>query len=433
MRPSFVLTVLVALSFFFTSPVWAQSSNSDLASFTTNTLQIITLIATAASAFFIIKGGYIYITSTGNPEALAEAKKTISSALLGLVLVLGASLITTVFRQALTSQTVNSSSAAISLTPITSVNPSGGLTQVLIDAITGFLQNLIQSATKPIMDGIFSFLTSTPTLFSNSVIRSFWLLMLGITDTLFVIVVALLGLGLMSASTFGFEELEFKHLLPRIGLAFLGANVSLFLADYAIITCNTLVKVVLDSTGGLSYAWIETAVNPINLITGQTPLIILIFLLLFLVFSIVLLIMYISRLILISLGAVLSPLIFLGWTLPKFAGMAEIAVKTYLATVFITFIHVVVIQLASAFIIIPNQAQNSLLSIAVAIGLFATLLKAPGMMMHLVFYSASHSALKTVGSHIVNVMTTDSGNHSPNMPEIKSAGNAKLPRKVVNI
>lgn len=31
----------------------------------------------------------------------------------------------------------------------------------------------------------------------------------------------------MSASTFGFEEVEIGQLLPRIGLAFLGANVSL--------------------------------------------------------------------------------------------------------------------------------------------------------------------------------------------------------------
>lgn len=432
MRPGVSLLGSALLTLFLTRPAWAQSSNSDLHSFTTNTLQIITLVATLASTFFIIKGGYQYITSTGNPDAISDAKRTIRNALLGLLLVLAANVLTSVFRQAITSQTIPTDSAAITLTPVTSAKPGDGLTQVLIDAISGFLQNIIESATKPLIDGIFSFLTSTPTLFNNSVIRQFWLVILGITDTLFVIIVALLGLGFMSASTFGFEEMEFKHLLPRIGLAFLGANVSLFLADYAIIACNTLTKTVLDSTGGLNHAWVENAVNPSSFITGATPLITLIFLLLFLILSIVLLIMYISRLILISLGAVLSPLVCMAWVLPKFSNMAEIAIKTYLTTVFISFIHVVVIQLASSFLIIPNQDQNALISIAVGIGLFATLLKVPNAMMQLVFYSSSHAMIKNVGSHVINVLTSSPHTSTPSLP-ISARNAVKLPRKVVNL
>ncbi len=432
MRPGVSLLGSALLTLLLTRPAWAQSSNSDLQSFTTSTLQIITLVATLASTFFIIKGGYQYITSTGNPDAISDAKRTIRNALLGLLLVLAANVLTSVFRQAITSQTISTDSAAITLTPVTSTKPGDGLTQVLIDAISGFLQNIIESATKPLIDGIFSFLTSTPTLFSNSVIRQFWLVILGITDTLFVIIVALLGLGFMSASTFGFEEMEFKHVLPRIGLAFLGANVSLFLADYAIIACNTLTKTVLDSTGGLNHAWVENAVNPSSFITGATPLITLIFLLLFLILSIVLLIMYISRLILISLGAVLSPLVCIAWVLPKFSNMAEIAIKTYLTTVFISFVHVIVIQLASSFLIIPNQDQNALISIAVGIGLFATLLKVPSAMMQLVFYSSSHAMIKNVGTHVINVLTSSPHTSGPSLPApVKSA--VKLPRKVVNL
>ena len=92
------------------------------------------------------------------------------------------------------------------------------------------------------------------------------------------------------------------------------------------------------------------AINPATLITGTTPLITFIFLILFLMIAIVLLFMYIGRLIMISLGAVLSPLIFLLWIVPKFSDFAEIAIKSYLVTVSVVFVHVVVIQLASSFL-----------------------------------------------------------------------------------
>jgi len=211
------------------SPVLAASPTADISSFTNSTLSIITLIASVASVFFLIKGGYHYITSTGHPEAIEEAKHTIRNAIIGLVIVLGASVIVSLFQGALTGETNTTTVQQINLSAIQTISPQPGLTQVIIDAVTGFFQNIVESATKPIVDGILSLLVSTPELLGNSVIFNFWLVSLGIVDSLFVIVVAFLGLNIMSASTFGFDELEFKHLLPRIGLAFLGANVSLFL------------------------------------------------------------------------------------------------------------------------------------------------------------------------------------------------------------
>jgi hypothetical protein len=210
----------------------------------------------------------------------------------------------------------------------------------------------------------------------------------------------------MSASTFGFEEIEFKHLLPRIGLAFLGANVSLFLADYAIKASNALVSGVIAATGGLNQAWIANAITVSNLTNGTTPFIILIFLLIFLITAIILLLFYISRLIVIALGGVLSPLIFLLWTLPKTASLAEMAIKGYLASVFVVFIQVVTIQLAGTFLTLPTATNNSLISIAVAIGLFLTLLKTPTMIMQLIFASAKTGFIKKMGSQVMNVMSS---------------------------
>lgn len=425
MRKLMLLASVILPSLLFPYQVLAASTVSEISTYTSETLSIITLIASISAVFFLIRGGYLYITSTGKPEALEEAKKTIRNALLGLVLVIAANGIVSLLQGALVGNGDSSTITNLPLTQIESVKPNEGLTQVLIDAVNGFIQNIVESSTKPVVDGIMTLLTTTPELLTNATIVKFWLIMLGITDTLFVLVVALLGLQFMSASTFGFEEIEFKHLLPRIGLAFLGTNVSLFLADYAVKACNALVSGVISATGGLNHAWVTNAITLQNITTGTAPLITLIFLLLFLIVAIVLLLMYISRLIVIALGAVLSPFIFLLWTLPKTADFAEMAIKSYLVSVFMIFIHVVTIQLAGSFLALPEQTNNSLISIAVAIGLLLTLLKIPSFLMQLILFSRSVGTVKHMGSQIINVMSTDSAH--------KGTVGAKTPRKNLEV
>jgi hypothetical protein len=407
------------------------ATDSSITQFTSDTLNLITVIATGAAVFFLIKGGYLYLTSTGNPETIVQAKKTIKNAILGLIVVLGAGLIVSVLKSALSTSNVSGSLPAIPITPINSTTPSGGLTQVLIDAVSGFIQNIVESATRPIVDGILGYLTTTPSLLDNQVIMRFWLVMVGIADSLYVVIVALLGLHFMSASSFGYDEEDLSKLLPRIGLSFLGANISLFLANYAILATNAMVHTVLDATGGLNHAWIVDAINPGSFITNTTPLITLIFLILFLIVSVVLLFLYISRLIMISLGAVLSPLVFLLWIVPKFSDFAEVAVKSYIVTVCIVFVHVVIIQLASSFLALPEHSGNSLVSIAVAIGLFFVLLKTPSIMMQMVMYTSKTGAFKKLGSQIINVISTDNSSSATRQTAKITAGAVKTPRKVV--
>ena len=419
---------IFAILLFLPHPVLAVTTSSQITQYTSDTLNIITLIASAAAVFFLVKGGYQYMTSTGKPEGIESAKKTIKNALIGLVIVLSAAFIVSVFNGALSGPATGSGAPNVSLTPIQSVKPNDGLTQVLIDAVSSFIQNIVESATSPIVNGIIGYLTTTPSVLQNQTIVNFWLVILGITDSLFVVIVALLGLHFMSATSFGYDEVELSQLLPKIGLAFLGANVSLFLADYVIQTANAMVTTVLNATGGLTSAWVIDAINPATFITGTPPLITLVFLILFLIIAIVLLFMYIGRLIMISLGAVLSPLVFLLSIVPKFSDFAEIAVKSYFVTVFVVFVHVVVIQLASSFLILPSQSGNSLVSIAVAIGLFLTLLKVPQLMMQMVFYTSANRVLRKLGHQVMNVMSTD--NSSSATREATQTA-VKTPRKVV--
>jgi len=351
----------------------------------------------------------MYITSTGKPDALEHAKLTVRNALIGLIIIISAAVFSSLLQGAFNTPSQGTSTAQLELSPIQTVEPSDGLTQVLLDAIAGFLQNIVQSATKPLTDGIVTFLTNTPSILTNSVIFNFWLVMVGITDSLFVLVIALLGFHFMSASTFGFEEIELKHLLPRIGLAFLGANMSIFLADWIVLSSNVLVKAVLNATGGLNTAWIQSAFSPASIVTDSTPLITFIFMILFVIVAIVLLLFYVSRLIIIALGAVMSPIIFLLWAIPKFADFAEISVKAYITAVYTVFVHVVIIQLAASFLTVSGQSgTNSLISILVGIGLLFTLLKTPSIMMQLVFYNTGRGMVRKIGGQIMNVISTSS-------------------------
>lgn len=422
----FVVSILLAVFLVSAQPVMA-AVNNEVATFTTQTLNGFFIIASLAATFFIIKGGFTYITSSGKPDELEHAKHTIRNAVIGLVLVLGASVISSILNNTFSTPTSGFTTEQIEMTPIIPSTPSNGLTQVLLDAIAGFLQNIVQSATKPLIDGVIGFLTTTPTLSNNSVIFNFWLIILGITNALFAIIIALLGFHFMSASTFGFEEMELKQLLPRIGLAFLGANTSIFLVDFIISSCNVLIQALLRATGGIGNAWILNAFNPASIATNSTSLITLIFMLLFVILAIVLLLFYISRLIVIALGGVLSPLIFLLWITPKFNDFAEISIKIYITMVYSVFVHIVIIQLASAFLLIPGQqGTNSLISILVGVGLFITLLKTPGMMMQFVFYNSGRGLMRKMGGQIMNVISTSRTSENV-IPNIAS----KTPRKVV--
>lgn len=62
--------------------------------FVKNIIQILTGIASLIAVAFIVIGGLHYITSSGNPEQLDKAKRTIMYASLGLVITIAAFAIT---------------------------------------------------------------------------------------------------------------------------------------------------------------------------------------------------------------------------------------------------------------------------------------------------------------------------------------------------
>lgn len=386
------------------------ASNPDVDHFASDAMTVILALAGIAVVFFIVRGGYLYITSTGDPVALEDAKRTIRNALIGLVIVIAAAFISSILSQSLTESSAPGTATTLELSPIVPQEETGTLTQILLDAVSGFLQNIIGSVTKPILDGIVWFLTSTPSLSTNSVVFNFWLVIVGITDSLFALAIALLGFRVMSASSFGFEDVPLKELLPKIGLAFLLANTSIFWIDWAIELCQTLVNAVINATGGLSSAWIINAFDPAALLSGTTALITLIFAIVFILLAVVLLIFYISRLMILSFGAVISPILCLLSLSSKMSDFVGNAVKIYLVTLFTVFLHVIIIQLASAFLTVPGQVgENPIIAILVGIALFSVLLKSTSISVQLAMSSQAGNTLKKFGGQVINVISSSSG------------------------
>src|SRR3989338_9765908 len=123
----FTVASTVALFLASTQTAFA-AGNTEIANFTNQTLNVLIIIASFACTFFLIKGGYAYITSTGKPDSLEHAKTTIRNALLGLVVVLGAAVISSLLNNAFTTPTSGLTSGQMSLTPIVPSTPTGGLT-----------------------------------------------------------------------------------------------------------------------------------------------------------------------------------------------------------------------------------------------------------------------------------------------------------------
>lgn len=51
-----------------------------------NVIQALLVIVAYVTVFFIMKGGFNYMTSTGSPDGMQKAKKTITNAVIGLVI-----------------------------------------------------------------------------------------------------------------------------------------------------------------------------------------------------------------------------------------------------------------------------------------------------------------------------------------------------------
>lgn len=382
----------------------ASSATNVVHAYVVPLLRTLCTLGTVASVVFLIHGGFVYMTSAGKPERLEQAKRIIRNALIGLLIILGAGIINEVLAHAYNASVITNSAKLPQLQAIPPDKVSNGLVAAIIKAVTGFLNNIVQTVAQPFLHALSFFTASTGLMAANSAVFNLWLVMVGICDALFVLVVALLGFHVMSASTFGFDEVEIKHLLPRFGLIFLGMNVSIFVIDGFIGLSNVLIDAVNAASGSTS-VW-DTLSGVVKQSGGQGVAALLI-MVAFLALSVVLLVYYIGRLVTLYVGAVMSPAILLAWLMPGFRDFSETAAKTYLTTVFVLFVHVVILQLAASLFVgmaagSENNLPDTLMAMVTGLATIVALLKTQGVMTQFSYVSGGARNARKLGGQFMN-------------------------------
>lgn len=101
MKKLLISTYTLIITFLvLASPVFAQASDiTKVENFITNIIQVMVLLAGSLASAFFVWGGVRYITSSGNPETLESAKKTILYSAIGLTISLAAFVITNIVTQ----------------------------------------------------------------------------------------------------------------------------------------------------------------------------------------------------------------------------------------------------------------------------------------------------------------------------------------------
>lgn len=104
MKKLITLQSLIITSLIVVSPVLAASADvSRIQNFIQSIIQIFVTLSGLVATGFFVWGGVRYITSSGNPEALDGAKKTILYSSVGLAIVLAAFVLSSIVTQVATS------------------------------------------------------------------------------------------------------------------------------------------------------------------------------------------------------------------------------------------------------------------------------------------------------------------------------------------
>lgn len=378
----------------------ASSASDAMRAYVGPAVTTLAVLASLACVFFLVTGGIQYMSSAGNPDKLEHAKKIIKNALIGLVLVIAAGTLTAILTHAYSSTGTAGTEQFPSLQPLEPKDNGFNLFDVVINAIVSVLRNIVQSIGTPFVSALGFFTNSTPLMGGNASVFNLWLAVVGITDVLFILVIALIGFQVMSAATLGFDEIELKQLLPQMAFIFLLINTSIFAIDAIISLSNAMIYALQSGFQSTSVWDVLAKITEQSSDMGLAGLLIMIA---FLILSVMLLVYYVLRLVGLYLGAILAPVVLLLWLLPAFKDFAITALKTYLVAIFVLFVHVVILLLAASIFVgikagDTSGQPNALMALIVGLATVVALLKAQGMMNQLVSAASAPKAARELGS-----------------------------------
>jgi len=381
----------------------ASAANDVIRSYIGPLMVTLAGLATVVCTFFIVMAGIQYITSKGSPDKLEHAKRVMRNALVGLVIVIAAGTLTAILSNAYGASTGVGVENIPALNTVETSSDNASIVEVLIKAITGLFRHVINTAAKPFISSLEFFTKATPLMASNPSVFKMWLTTVVIADALFMLVVALLGFHMMSAASLGMDEIELKHMVPQLTVTFLLINTSIFIIDMVIGLSNVLIKAM---NAAFSSVGVWTALNAVAKGADGLGLVALMIMVVFVTLAVILLVYYVMRLVTLYIGAVLSPLIILLGLLPGFKDFAMTAAKAYLTTIFVLFVHVIILLLAASLFAAtavggPNGQPNTFMAMIVGIATLVTLLKTQGVMMQMSYVATGPRALRKLGGQFM--------------------------------
>ncbi|HLZ15378.1 MAG TPA: conjugal transfer protein TrbL family protein [Candidatus Saccharimonadales bacterium] len=161
----------------------------------------------------------------------------------------------------------------------------------------------------------------------------------------------------------------------------------------------------VNAASGATPVW-DTLSGVVKQSGGQSVAALLI-MVAFLILSVILLVYYIGRLVTLYIGAVLSPAVLLAWLVPGFRDFSETAAKTYITTIFVLFVHVVILQLAASLFVgmaagSDNNLPDTLMAMVTGLATIVALLKTQGVMTQFSYVSGGARNARKLGGQFMN-------------------------------
>ncbi len=261
--------------------------------------------------------------------------------------------------------------------------------QCLLNQAAQWLAKALFSVIQPIVDTIdrtsLNFITQTPPAgtYANATVMQFTTWSIGVVDAAVAVFIVIAGYNLMIACQIGARYHDVMEVLPRIALAVLAANLSLFFLRFFIDLENALCQGVTDLFGLTFVTNTIVGLFQGNLVSAG----LLVFLLAMVlgVMNLLLAGQMLLRLALLVLLMVLAPPAFLCWALPQTQGYARLWTSTFAATVFVQFFQVSALALGAMLISYTSTAHllnldRTLLSLLISIAVLYLVLRIPGML-----------------------------------------------------
>jgi hypothetical protein len=275
------------------------------------------------------------------------------------------------------------------------------------ERINAWFGDLAASALDPLLDLVGRTILATPDLAAaGSRVRELWLVSAGIANTGFVLLIVAGGILVMSHETLQ-SSYSVKEIAPRLLLAFVAANLSLFLAGQAIPLANALAGALLDT--GTDPDHVRATLKTLALAPVDTSSGLLIFLAIALaVMAVGLVAAYVVRVSLLIALIVSAPLALACHALPAIEGLARLWWRAFAGCLGIPVGQALVLGMAVRVFFEGDRARvlgldgsGHLVDLIVVGCLLWMLLRIPAWVSRMVFGRRGSTVVRMVKSYVI--------------------------------